>query len=118
MTRRNFAEKALISQKEPKNAKEAIEDEDWFLEMQEELNQFERNDVWELVPCPPSQTIIGTKWVFRNKLDDQGNIVEIRARLVAKGYSQRAGIDYDEVFAHVARLETIRLIISLAAQNK
>ncbi|KAK6120416.1 hypothetical protein DH2020_045841 [Rehmannia glutinosa] len=59
--------------------------------MQEELNQFERNDVWELVPCPPSQTIIGTKWVFRNKLDDQGNIVRNKARLVAQGYCQEEG---------------------------
>ncbi|KAK6148545.1 hypothetical protein DH2020_019457 [Rehmannia glutinosa] len=56
--------------------------------MQEELNQFERNDVWELVPCPPYQTIIGTKWVFRNKLDDQGNIVRNKAMLVAQGYCQ------------------------------
>ncbi|KAK6145353.1 hypothetical protein DH2020_022173 [Rehmannia glutinosa] len=56
--------------------------------MQEELNQFKRNDVWELVPRPPSQTIIGTKWVFRNKLDDQGNIVRNKARLVAQGYCQ------------------------------
>ncbi|KAK6148007.1 hypothetical protein DH2020_018919 [Rehmannia glutinosa] len=61
--------------------------------MQEELNQFERNDVWELVPCPPSQTIIGTKWVFRNKLDDQGNIVRNKARLVAQGYCQEEGIN-------------------------
>ncbi|KAK6161993.1 hypothetical protein DH2020_001834 [Rehmannia glutinosa] len=80
--------------------------------MQEELNQFERNDVWELVPCPPSQTIIGTKWVFRNKLDDQGNIVRNKAKLVAQGYCQEEGIGYDETFAPVARLEAIRILLA------
>ncbi|KAK6147459.1 hypothetical protein DH2020_018371 [Rehmannia glutinosa] len=80
--------------------------------MQEELNQFERNDVWELVPCPPSQTIIGTKWVFRNKLDDQGNIVRNKARLVAQCYCQEEGIDYDETFAPIARLEAIRILLA------
>ncbi|KAK6150822.1 hypothetical protein DH2020_015754 [Rehmannia glutinosa] len=80
--------------------------------MQEELNQFERNDVWELVPCPPSQTIIGTKLVFRNKLDDQGNIVRNKARLVAQGYCQEEGIDYDETFAPIARLEAIRILFA------
>ncbi|KAK6145210.1 hypothetical protein DH2020_022030 [Rehmannia glutinosa] len=80
--------------------------------MQEELNQFERNNVWELVPCPPSQTIIGTKWVFRNKLDDQGNIVRNKERLVAQGYCQEEGIDYDETFAPVERLEAIRILLA------
>ncbi|KAK6120549.1 hypothetical protein DH2020_045715 [Rehmannia glutinosa] len=80
--------------------------------MQEELNQFERKDIWELVPCPPSQTIIGTKWVFRNKLDDQGNIVRTKARLVAQGYCHEEGIDYDETFAPIARLEAIRILLA------
>ena len=83
--------------------------------MQEELLEFERHKVWRLVPRPPNKSIIGTRWVFRNKLDDSGNIVRNKARLVAQGYSQQEGIDYDETYAPVARLEAIRLLIAFAA---
>ena len=62
--------------------------------LQEELNQFQRNDVWDLVPKPPQKNIIGTKWVFRNKLNEQGEVTRNKARLVAQGYSQQEGIDY------------------------
>ncbi|KAK0570992.1 hypothetical protein LWI29_009545 [Acer saccharum] len=69
--------------------------------MQEELNQFERNDVWTLVPMPKSSHVIGTKWIYRNKSDENGNIVRNKARLVAQGYSQIEGIDFEETFAPV-----------------
>ena len=72
--------------------------------MQEELNQFERNEVWELVPRPNDQSVIGTKWVYRNKMDENGIIIRNKARLVAQGYNQQEGIDYEETFAPVARL--------------
>src|SRR5207302_7690046 len=83
--------------------------------MQEELNQFERNKVWRPVPMPKNRTIIGAKWVFRNKLDEDGIVVRNKARLVAKGYSQEEGIDYDGTFALIARLEAIRIFLAYAA---
>nr|GEU44841.1 copia protein [Tanacetum cinerariifolium] len=82
--------------------------------MQEELNQFAANDVWELVPQPNNMTIIGTKWVFRNKLDENGIVSRNKARLVAQGYNQQEGIDYDETYAPVARLESIRILLAYA----
>ncbi|RJG14692.1 hypothetical protein D4A39_16845, partial [Alcanivorax profundi] len=86
--------------------------------MQEELNQFVRNDVWYLVPRPKGKHIIGTKWIFKNKSDELGNIVRNKARLVVQGYTQIEGIDYDETFAPVARLESIRIFISIACFRK
>ncbi|MCH82973.1 copia-type pol polyprotein [Trifolium medium] len=82
--------------------------------MQEELNQFERNCVWELVPKPKDNLVIGTKWVFRNKLDENGVIIRNKARLVAKGYNQQEGIDFDETYAPVARLEAIRMLLAFS----
>ncbi|GJS77978.1 putative ribonuclease H-like domain-containing protein [Tanacetum coccineum] len=93
---------------------EALTDESWIVAMQEELNQFIANDVWELVPQPRNMTIIGTKWVFRNKLDENGIISRNKARLVAQGYNQQEGIDYDETYAPVARLESIRILLAYA----
>nr|KYP71481.1 hypothetical protein KK1_010740 [Cajanus cajan] len=83
----------------------ALQDEHWLMAMQEELNQFERNEVWDLVPLPNDYPIIGTKWVFRNKLDESGIIIRNKTRLMAKGYNQEKGIDYDETLFPVARIE-------------
>ena len=83
--------------------------------MQEELNQFERNNVWELVEKPENYPIIGTKWVFKNKLDENGIVIRNKARLVAKGYNQEEGIDYEETYAPVARLEAIRMLLAYAS---
>ncbi|GAU48601.1 hypothetical protein TSUD_179830 [Trifolium subterraneum] len=93
----------LISQIEPRSINEAIIDESWIKAMKEELHQFEKNEVWNLVPFPKDHSIIGTRWVFRNKLDENGKVVRNKARLVAQGYNQQEGIDYDETFAPVAR---------------
>nr|GEV83207.1 retrovirus-related Pol polyprotein from transposon TNT 1-94 [Tanacetum cinerariifolium] len=93
---------------------EALKDENWVLVMQEELNQFKTNDVWKLVPNPMNMTIIGTKWVYKNKLDDNGIVTRNKARLVTHGYNQQEGIDYDETYAPVARLESIRILLAYA----
>jgi len=83
--------------------------------MQEELGQFQRNQVWFLTPKPKDHPVIGTKEVFKNKLDESGNVVRNKARLVAKGYNQEEGIDFDETFVPVARLEAIHILLAFAS---
>src|ERR687886_229713 len=107
----------FVSRVEPSRIEEAIRDPNWVNAMQEELNQFERNKVWNLVPPPADASIIGTKWIYRNKLDEHGVVVRNKARLVAQGYSQEEGIDYDETFAPVARLEAIRIFLAFSANQ-
>ncbi|KAI3718388.1 hypothetical protein L6452_19257 [Arctium lappa] len=102
---------------EPKKVKEALEDPHWIFAMQDELQEFVRNKVWTLVPLPKGKFAIGTKWVFRNKRDEDGVIIRNKARLVAKGYCQEEGIDYDETFAPVARLEAIKIFLAYVAHK-
>nr|GEU66152.1 uncharacterized mitochondrial protein AtMg00810-like [Tanacetum cinerariifolium] len=99
----------LLSSIEPANVVEALRDADWISAMQEELDQFARLKFWRLVPRPKGKTIIKTKWIFKNKKDESSLVIRNKARLVAVGYSQQEGIDYDETFAPVARIEAIRL---------
>ena len=102
----------------PQKVYEALEDPDWLNAMHEELNNFEYNKVWRLVPRPMgNHNVIGTKWIFKNKQDAHGTIIHNKARLVAQGYSQVEGIDYGETFAPVARLESIRLLIAYASHH-
>jgi len=96
---------AFVSQIEPKNVNDALNDNNWVIAMQDELNQFTRNYMWSLIPKSDDMNIIGTKWVFRNKMDEDGNIVMSKARLVAKGYNQEDDIDFEETYALVAMLE-------------
>ncbi|GJW03269.1 retrovirus-related pol polyprotein from transposon TNT 1-94 [Tanacetum coccineum] len=97
----------FISTIKPKNVNEALTDKSWIISMQEKLNQFIANDVWELVQQPKNLTIIGTKWLFKNKLDENGVVSQNKARLVAQGYNQQEGIDYDKTYAPFDRLESI-----------
>ena len=83
--------------------------------MHEELHQFVWNDVWELVPRPKGVNVIGTKWIFKNKLDEHGIVIRNKSRLVTQGYTQVEGIDFDETFAPVARLESIRILLAIAS---
>ena len=107
---------AFVSITEPTKVDEAFLEPEWIQAMQEELHQFELNNVWELVkrPDPRKHNIIGTKWIYRNKQDENGLVVRNKARLVAQGYTQVEGIDFDETFAPVARLEAIRILLAYA----
>nr|GEU80318.1 ribonuclease H-like domain, reverse transcriptase, RNA-dependent DNA polymerase [Tanacetum cinerariifolium] len=99
----------FLSQQEPKKVIKALTDSSWIEAMQEELLKFKIQKVWTLVDLLNGKRAIGTKWVFRNKKDKRGSIVRNKARLVAQGYTQEKDINYDEVFAPVARIEAIRL---------
>ncbi|GKE38100.1 putative ribonuclease H-like domain-containing protein, partial [Tanacetum coccineum] len=100
---------------EPTKIDQALNDESWVEAMQEELLQFKIQKVWTLVDLPYGKKAIGTKWAYRNKKDERGIVVRNKARLVAQGYKQEEGIDYDEVFALVARIEAIRLFLAYAS---
>ena len=105
---------SLLSTVEPSNFAEASADEHWVKAMGEELDQIEKNETWELVPRPKDKNVIGTKWIFRNKLNEDGQVIRNKARLVCKGYAQIEGIDFEETFAPVARMEAIRMILAHA----
>ncbi|GKF93045.1 retrovirus-related pol polyprotein from transposon TNT 1-94, partial [Tanacetum coccineum] len=105
----------FLSEMEPKKLIEALEEEGWIIAMQEELNQFKRNKVWTLVSKPHSKTIIGTKWIQKNKMNENGIVIKNKARLVAQGYNQQERIDYEETFAPVARLDVIRIFLAYVA---
>ncbi|GJR97839.1 retrovirus-related pol polyprotein from transposon TNT 1-94 [Tanacetum coccineum] len=100
---------------EPKKISQALKDESWVDAMQEELLQFKIQKVWILVDLPFGKKEIGTKWVYRNKKDERGVLVRNKARLVAQGYRQEEGIDYDELFGPVARIEAIRIFLAFAS---
>nr|GFA37797.1 retrovirus-related Pol polyprotein from transposon TNT 1-94 [Tanacetum cinerariifolium] len=97
--------------------KEALTQSSWIEAMQEELNEFERLEVWELIPRPDQVMVITLKWIYKVNLDELGGILKNKARLVACGYRQEEGIDFEESFAPVARLEAIRIFLAYATHK-
>ncbi|GJU97648.1 retrovirus-related pol polyprotein from transposon TNT 1-94 [Tanacetum coccineum] len=108
---------SVLSKVEPKNFQSAATEDCWFQAMQDEIHEFDRLDVWELVPPPDSAMIIALKWIYKVKLDEYGDVLKNKARLVAKGFRQEEGLDFEESFAPVARLEAIRIFIANAASK-
>nr|GEZ21116.1 ribonuclease H-like domain-containing protein [Tanacetum cinerariifolium] len=105
----------FLSLEEPKRVYQALKDPSWIEAMREELLQFKMQKVWVLVDLAKGKQAIGLKWVFRNKKDERGKVIRNKARLVAQGHPQEEGIDYEEVFAPVVRIESIRLFIEYAS---
>nr|GEV88260.1 hypothetical protein [Tanacetum cinerariifolium] len=99
------------------NIKEAMADSAWIESMQEELHQFDRLDVWELVDRPLCTNVINLKWLWKNKRDEENIVIRNKSCLVAKGYAQKEGVDFEESFAPIARLEAVRLFIAYAAHK-
>nr|GEY47561.1 integrase, catalytic region, zinc finger, CCHC-type, peptidase aspartic, catalytic [Tanacetum cinerariifolium] len=108
---------AFLTSVEHKTYKDALTQSCWIEAMQEELNEFERLEVWDLVPRPDKVIVITLKWIYKGKLDEMGGILKNKARLVARGYLQEEGIDFEESFASVARLKAIRIFLAYVAHK-
>ena len=102
---------------DPSVYEEAVKKIDWRMAMNSEIESIEKNKMWTLTELPTGTKKIGVKWVYKTKYDENGKIEKYKARLVAKGYSKKYGVDYTEVFAPVARMDTVRMIIALAAHR-
>jgi hypothetical protein len=106
-----------VSAEEPASLAQAQKEAYWHRAMEEELRSIEENRTWTLTELPQGRRAIGLKWVFKVKRDEHGAVVRHKARLIVKGYAQRHGIDYDEVFAPMVRMEAVRLLLALAAHE-
>ncbi|GJT44129.1 retrovirus-related pol polyprotein from transposon TNT 1-94 [Tanacetum coccineum] len=106
-----------VSRTEPKNIKEAMADSAWIESMQEELHQFDRLDVWELIDRPLLQNVINLKWLWKNKRDEENTVIRNKSRLVAKGICIKGRTRFEESFAPVARLEAVRLFVAYVAHK-
>ncbi|GJY33039.1 retrovirus-related pol polyprotein from transposon TNT 1-94 [Tanacetum coccineum] len=106
-----------VSTIELRNVKEAMTDTAWIDSMQEELLQFKRLNVWELVPLPDNIKALTLKWLFKNKVDEENTVIRNKTRLVVRGYRQEEGIDFEESFALFARMEAIRIFLAYDAHK-
>ena len=98
MTRNKLrSDTCLLSKVEPRTISEALQDDDWYNAMKEEIEKFEKNKRWTLVPRLVDKNVVGTKWVFKNKLDENGEITRNKARLVCKGYAQEEGLAMEKL---------------------
>ena len=117
MTKNKLKGTCLLAKFEPRNIKDILDNEIWVESMNEEIEQIEKNKNWTLVPRPKDKNIIGTKWVFRNKLNEDGKVSRNKERLVCKGYSREEGIYYGETFSSVVRLEGVRTLLAYATHK-
>ena len=117
MTRSKLKGTCLLVEFELRNIKDALDQESWVEAMNEEIEQTEKNKTWTLVLRPKNKNVIGTKWVFRNKLNEDGKVCRNKERLVCKGYSHEEGIDYGETFTPIARLEGVRTLLANATHR-
>jgi Reverse transcriptase (RNA-dependent DNA polymerase) len=108
---------SIEEQKEPNNYHEAITKPVWCKAMKEELDALEKNETWRMVPLPNGKKLVGCKWIYKIKYHNNGTIERYKARLVAKGYTQTYGIDYEETFAPVAKMNTIRILLSIVVNQ-
>jgi hypothetical protein len=108
---------ALISY-QPVSFKEAAKEPHWVQSMKQEIDSIDKNKTWDLVDFFRHKKSIGVKWVYKTKLNEKGKIEKHKARLVTKGFSQQPGTDYGQNFAPVARLDTVRTLLAIAAQHK
>jgi hypothetical protein len=111
------AELMLTSTGEPCSFTEVEREEAWRVAMRDEIDSVERNKTWKLVKLPAGHQAIGLKWVFKLKHDEAGKVIKHKARLVACGFVQQAGVDFDEAYTPVARMESVRVLLALAAQE-
>lgn len=107
----------FIGPHDPDCFEDAVQLEVWRKAMEAEITSIEENNTWELIDLPEGAKVIGLKWIFKTKFNEKGEVDKFKARLVAKGYHQRPGVDFYEVFAPVAKWDTIRLILALAAEK-